>query len=521
MTTPDSRVRSFAVLLLFAGAGLLLLVGCPQNNPPNAPVRPMGPDSGLVDTAYEYSTSAVDPDGDSIWIRFFWGDTDSTGWLGPVVGGAVVSDSHGWDTSGMWTVSAVARDVAGSRSQPSGALDVVISEMDNEPPSCPGAPTGPWWGYADSSIEFSVWTSDPEEDSVAYRLSWGDEDTSAWSSFLTSGYTFRSSHVWQDSGRFVLHAQARDIRGAVTEWSEGTSLLVRQFLPYPDRVVARFGADAFPVAVALSPDGGLLYVVCSGANNVQVVRTSDYTTVARIPVGRDPRDIVLLPDGKYAYVVNADGNSVTVIRAEDHEVTATVPVVSNPLCIAVHPSGEYVYVGGVPYVTVIRASDNTVVANVDVGRMEDVAVRPDGSRLYAASSSPRRIFVVRTSDYVVVPGITVGLRVEGVAVHPDGEFLFAASRNNRLYVASLSPPALVDSLSVPGSPRRIAILPNGEYAYTSLYEAGSVAVLRLFDYTELARISVGSTPRGIVVHPSGDVVYVVAADADSVCVIGF
>ena len=520
---PDSRSRSLAVLavLLFAGAALLLLAGCPQNNPPNAPVRPMGSDSGLVDTAYEYSTSAVDPDGDSIWIRFFWGDTDSTGWLGPVVGGAVVSDSHGWDTSGMWTVSAVARDVAGSRSQSSGALDVVISEPDNEPPSCPRAPTGPWWGYVDSALRFTVWSYDPAEDSVAYRLSWGGEDTSAWSGFFTSGYMFRSSHSWPDTGRYVLRVQAKDINGAVSEWSVGASLLVRKFLPYPDRVVARFGVDRFPVSVALSPDGSLLYVVCGGANNVQVVRTSDYSTVARIPVGRDPRDIVLLPDGKYAYVVNADGNSVSVIRTEDHEVTATVPAASNPLCIAVHPSGEYVYAGGVPDISVIRTSDNTVVANVDVGRMEDVAVRPDGSRLYAASSSPRRIFVVRTSDYVVVPGISVGLRVEGVAVHPDGEFLFAASRDNRLYVASLSPPALVDSLSVLGSPRRVAILPNGEYAYTSLNDAGSVAVLRLFDYTELARISVGSTPRGIVVHPSGDLVYVVAADADSVCVIGF
>jgi hypothetical protein len=52
------------------------------NNPPGTPTMPSGTITGHHGTSYTYSTSSTDPDGDTLFYRFDWGDTTISSWLG-------------------------------------------------------------------------------------------------------------------------------------------------------------------------------------------------------------------------------------------------------------------------------------------------------------------------------------------------------------------------------------------------------------------------------------------------------
>ncbi|MEO0019311.1 MAG: hypothetical protein ABIK47_01540, partial [candidate division WOR-3 bacterium] len=64
------KIINISLMLAFS-----LLSGCKKklNFPPESPTI-SGPRIGVVDTNYTFSTQAYDPDGDSVAMRFYWGD---------------------------------------------------------------------------------------------------------------------------------------------------------------------------------------------------------------------------------------------------------------------------------------------------------------------------------------------------------------------------------------------------------------------------------------------------------------
>ena len=90
------------------------------NSPPTRPERPSGPSSGLVNTAYTFTTSSVDPDGDDVWFLFDWGDGDDSGW-----GSASVS--HAYKRTGTYEICVLAEDEYGAQSNWSSYHSIEVS----------------------------------------------------------------------------------------------------------------------------------------------------------------------------------------------------------------------------------------------------------------------------------------------------------------------------------------------------------------------------------------------------------
>lgn len=76
-------------------------------------------------------------------------------------------------------------------------------------------------------------------------------------------------------------------------------------LPGTDGESAPLGRD--PGFLALSPDGGRLYVACALTNEVAVIDTQTLVLVGSIPVGWYPAAVAVSPDGKQLYVANSKG----------------------------------------------------------------------------------------------------------------------------------------------------------------------------------------------------------------------
>ena len=70
-----------------------------------------GPTSGKVNTNYTFDVSAVDPQGDDVYVYVNWGDGTNTAWLGPYTSGAVIQVSHAFPEQQKYTIQAKAKDI--------------------------------------------------------------------------------------------------------------------------------------------------------------------------------------------------------------------------------------------------------------------------------------------------------------------------------------------------------------------------------------------------------------------------
>ncbi len=101
-------------LAMMSGAmvlGAVVLSGCQKKNkPPDVPSVPSGPSAGRMGAPYGFTSSAADPDDDSVALRFDWGDGDTSGWSTFVASGDSVRAARSWADSGTYSLKAQARD---------------------------------------------------------------------------------------------------------------------------------------------------------------------------------------------------------------------------------------------------------------------------------------------------------------------------------------------------------------------------------------------------------------------------
>jgi hypothetical protein len=107
-----------------AACSLRVLAGSDQ--PPVAG-PPAGPDTGVVQTTCTFVSTPTDPDGDSVRVRFAWGDGDTSNW-GPLkASGMPDTGTHSWTNTGTFLVAAEAMDADGLVSLNWGQSWIVIA----------------------------------------------------------------------------------------------------------------------------------------------------------------------------------------------------------------------------------------------------------------------------------------------------------------------------------------------------------------------------------------------------------
>jgi YVTN family beta-propeller protein len=88
------------------------------------------------------------------------------------------------------------------------------------------------------------------------------------------------------------------------------------------------------VNFARTAKGQFAYVTVGGENVVKVFRTSDFTPVATIPVGKMPHGVWPSGDGRRVYVGLENSDELAAIDTAGNTVVATVPVGQAPQAIA-------------------------------------------------------------------------------------------------------------------------------------------------------------------------------------------
>jgi len=106
-----------------------------ENHPPKTPTL-RGRKIGTNGTAYRYTFSATDPDGDDVYYYLNWGDTywdgGAVGWIGPYKSGQKITLEKTWAEKGNYTVRVKASDQYNAKSD-WGTLKVTMPVSYNIP----------------------------------------------------------------------------------------------------------------------------------------------------------------------------------------------------------------------------------------------------------------------------------------------------------------------------------------------------------------------------------------------------
>ena len=100
-----------------------------NNTAPSVPTIIDGTTEGRPETIYEYTALSTDPDEDKLYYLWDWGDTTTSGWIGPYDPGVQSTVGHYWKKIGVYTVRVKCRDEHGSESNWSKNISVDINRL--------------------------------------------------------------------------------------------------------------------------------------------------------------------------------------------------------------------------------------------------------------------------------------------------------------------------------------------------------------------------------------------------------
>ena len=96
------------------------------DTPPDKPDKPSGETIGKTEVEYTFYTNINDPQDDEIYYLWDWGDGTTSGWLGPIDSGEMVTAKHTWYAEGDYEIKVKAKDRGDSMSEWSDPLEISI-----------------------------------------------------------------------------------------------------------------------------------------------------------------------------------------------------------------------------------------------------------------------------------------------------------------------------------------------------------------------------------------------------------
>ena len=181
------------------------------NKPPETPTKPVGPNVWAQFMEITFETTTTDPEGDSIYYMFDWGDGNDSGWIGPYASGQPGGASHIWNKTGDYEIRAKAKDNdygASDWSEPH-----ILTIVENEPAEKPTI-SGPKSGDPRKLLTFKFKSTDPEGLDLYYMVTWGDGHYIPYQGPYANGEEVTFSHAWSEAGDYTIITKAMDQYGA-------------------------------------------------------------------------------------------------------------------------------------------------------------------------------------------------------------------------------------------------------------------------------------------------------------------
>ena len=260
--------------------------------------------------------------------------------------------------------------------------------------------------------------------------------------------------------------------------------------------VTKITLDGWAWGLAVSPDGASLYAADAN-KGVAIVDTATNAITGYFSV-EGAHELALSPAGKL--YVNAK-HSVVVVDVTNGQFLATLPLIGR---IALSPDGSRLFgtvedtAAGKNSVVILDTSTNEIIHTVPVISPSDLAVTPDGRRLYVTNTLDVRPGTCNAQDFAGVQIIDVesgqvtnDLKLRGqscfvsVAISPDGSRAYAAEEQYYSFTTPSFPTVHVIDVNTeqevgafdfsPGATYALAVSADGK----TLFGQGDSAFLML------------------------------------------
>jgi DNA-binding beta-propeller fold protein YncE/predicted flap endonuclease-1-like 5' DNA nuclease len=201
------------------------------------------------------------------------------------------------------------------------------------------------------------------------------------------------------------------------------------------KVVPTIIQQQSPAALAVSPDGSLLYMVTDRGTDNGVLEILDATTFAAasppVAVGHVATSLALTPDGTRAIVTNKQDGNISLIETATGTMNRIV-VGKSPVDVAVSPEGTRAYVLNQESksISIIDLSRQTVIADFSLEDEALVAVAlalsPQGDQIYVANLVSRTLSSIQFGTRIPVEWQVTSGVVSPVCLPPPSPFHLVA-----------------------------------------------------------------------------------------------
>jgi hypothetical protein len=96
--------------------------------------------------------------------------------------------------------------------------ETTTTDYTNNPPNKPTI-KGKSNGIRDIEYEYKFVSNDPEGDTLAYCINWGDGTEEVWIGPYQSGKEILFIHKWSEKGNYIIKVKARDVYSTESNWA--------------------------------------------------------------------------------------------------------------------------------------------------------------------------------------------------------------------------------------------------------------------------------------------------------------
>ncbi len=263
-------------------------------------------------------------------------------------------------------------------------------------------------------------------------------------------------------------------------------------------------------------------------------------TIAGIPIAHG---VTSHPNGSALYFSNEVENTLDIVPAATLKVAQKIPLSGRPNNVAITPDGKKVYVAireeSKPFVDVIDLPTGKVVKSIKTaGGVHNVFITPDGKHVLAGMIGARTLTVINTSTDEPEWSLEFdgGVRPMAFEKNADGStkrIFVQISDYHGFYVVDFAKRSVVQKVMMPdlpltrtnddglqGSPGHgLAVSPDGTTLWSTSKPNNYVYAWSLPDLKFLGGVPVGSHPDWLSMTPDGKYLYSANAGSNDVSAI--
>lgn len=283
---------------------------------------------------------------------------------------------------------------------------------------------------------------------------------------------------------------------------------------------------------------GYLVVANQADATAELIDLKTGKSIKKIPTGTGPHEAAISDDGKLAAITNygtqPPGNSLTIAKIPSGDVLKTID-----LGIYTRPHG-IAWLDADRVLVTSETTRNVVQVNVTEGKVEKAfSTENPGSHMLALDRAGKKVYTANVSAAnVTAIDLEKGQKrgdapaaqaSEGIAVSPDGKWIVTGNRSGSISVIETAGMKKTKDIACEGVPYRAAFTPDGKKALVPCPGSKEVAVVDMSKLEIEKKIKMSSEagnpnsplagPRGVFINPSGKYAYVTLNESSSVAIV--